>query len=245
MLPYLVKILSAIDELPRFDWTNECMWRVIGVRRKAQNYTNFDLPMISRVFPIGTAADDVCRWRGVTCDPTGIVRGVTWNGNVPGSPVPLQYMYLGWLPYTVTHILIIEQRKARKDVFDTRQLPRRSIFVQIPSCRLRGSVDTLALPNDIEVLYLMQNSLSGTIFIGKLPPKLRDLNLLECPIEWVVVDNSLLTNVFQYALFSQEKTIQQLEINREGTIDQRIMVEKIDWHGRSHRLRYQPGDIRV
>ena len=138
---------------------------------------------------------NICGWKGIWC-VNKIINMIRWKGSKQKFQCRIK-----WLPATLQDIRLHDMRIS--ETFDTRFLPRKTLFCKMYMCMLSGNVNMRTLPLDIEELYLRANNLEGTVDLTRLPERLRKADLCLNSFKKVIVSNESLPKNLIHIYFNQ------------------------------------------
>ena len=161
-------------------------------------------------------AQNICLWRGVTCDNAEVIF-IEW-----GYDDHFEIKHLDWLPPTL-QIFKLEYHDVGTCVC-TRAIPRAMYEYAVVHCSITGTVDLRTLPEYIALFDMRHNFLSGTVSLDLLPITIQVIQLEGNTLRRVYVDSRKLPNSLVRATF-RNPTIQIIQPKGQETCE-RVFIRK-------------------
>ena len=114
--------------------------------------------------------DDVCEWKGVTCNADGEVEEFHWNNKQQAGTLGFEFLICSMK----TLYMFMNDLSGTIQLGD---LPGRMKKLSLFSNNLIGSLDFDTLPADVQALNLSRNKFTGEICLENLPKCLESLSL--------------------------------------------------------------------
>ena len=116
--------------------------------------------------------DDVCEWKGVTCNADGEVEDFKWGYKHQAGTLGFKF-----LPCTMKTLRM--SWNALSGTIQLADLPEKMEVVELDLNQLAGSLNLDSLPATVRELGLSSNEFTGKVSLEKLPKGLEVLSLLD------------------------------------------------------------------
>ncbi|KNH07798.1 leucine-rich repeat protein [Perkinsela sp. CCAP 1560/4] len=155
--------------------------------------------------------DDVCEWKGVTCNTDGEVEEFEWVSKQEAGTLGFEF-----LPCSMKTVMM--WRNALSGTINLADLPGKMDGVILSNNNLVGSLNLDCLPATVRGLELRRNKFTGEISLENLPKCLEYLEL---------ADNQLSGAICLTSLPSALKSLYLERNNFEGSLDFRRLPQSI------------------
>ena len=132
--------------------------------------------------------DDVCAWKGITCNDDGEVEEFRWVFKQENGTGTVGFEFLPW-----SIKIVVMWNNALSGTIQLADLPGKMEVVDISFNNLIGCLDLDKLPATVRTLSLSQNKFTGDISLENLPKGLEILSLTDNQLSGTICLTSLPT----------------------------------------------------